>query len=219
MKGASVFSGGFIAHGNPITMHTLSALARMALIASGLVLSTATYADRGAELAGGACAGCHGADGNSPVAMFPKLASQQEIYLLREMLDYKSGKRASDIMNPLLADLAEDDIKALARFYARQKTTPAEVTKPALLPVGKQLYMHGNPDSGVPACASCHEDNGAGIDEFARVASQHVEYTLEQFRLYATGGRSNGKRIMRTIAQRMTPEETRAVAEYMASLP
>jgi len=210
---------GFIAQGNPITMHALNTLARLAIIAGSLALSSIAFADRGAELAGGVCAGCHGADGNSPVAMFPKLASQQEVYLLREMLDYKSGKRASDIMTPLMADLAEDDLKALARFYARQKTSPAEVTNPALLPLGKQLYMKGNPDSGVPACASCHEVNGAGIDEFARVASQHVEYTLEQFRLYATGGRTNGKRIMRTIAQRMTPQETRAVAEYMASLP
>ena len=200
-------------------MQNMKTLAGLALLAGGIALTPPALADKGAEIAGGACAGCHGADGNSPAAMFPKLAGQQKIYLTREMLDYQSGKRASEIMSPMMAGLSEADIEAVAAFYARQKAAPGVVTNAALLPVGKQLYLQGNPDSGIPACSSCHEENGAGIDEFARVAGQHVEYTLEQFRLYATGGRTNGKRVMRTIAQRMTPQETRAVAEYMASLP
>ncbi len=196
-----------------------SSVARLALCCSAALLVTPTWADRGAELAGGVCAGCHGADGNSAVPTFPNLAGQQQVYLLRELLDYKSGKRSSELMQPMVADLSQDDLKALAAYYARQKPAPGVVTNPGLLPLGKKIYHQGNPDNGVPACASCHEDNGAGIDEFARLAGQHVEYTLEQFRLYATGGRTNGKRIMRTIAQRLSPQETRAVAEYMASLP
>ena len=209
----------FVSHGNQTTMQTMKTLAGWALLAGGIALIPPALADKGAEIAAGACAGCHGADGNSPAAMFPKLAGQQRVYLAREMLDYKSGKRASDIMKPMMESLSEADIEAVAAYYAKQKPAPGVVSKPELLPVGKQLFLNGNSDSGIPACSSCHEESGAGIEEFARVAGQHVEYTLEQFRLYATGGRTNGKRIMRTIAQRMTPQETRAVAEYMASLP
>lgn len=171
------------------------------------------------EMAQTVCAACHGADGNSPVGAFPKLAEQQMDYLWSQMLDYQDGLRENAIMNPLMANLSESDIKELAEFYSSKEREPAEVTRPDLLPLGEQIFLNGNLDNGVPSCASCHEEDGSGFGEFPRVAGQHVEYSLEQFRLYAAGERRNGKRIMRTIAQRLSPEETRAVVEYIASLP
>jgi cytochrome c553 len=88
-----------------------------------------------------------------------------------------------------------------------------------LLPLGKKVYLEGNSDTGVPSCDGCHEENGAGSARFPRIAGQNVEYTLEQFRLYTTGKRPFGKKVMRTVAERLTEKEARAVAEYMASLP
>ena len=81
------------------------------------------------------------------------------------------------------------------------------------------IYLEGNPVSGVPSCDGCHEENGYGSPRYPRVAGQNQEYTLEQFRLYATGHRKFGKKVMRTVAERITEQEAKAVAEYIASMP
>lgn len=164
------------------------------------------------------CAGCHGADGNSAAPEFPRLAGQQKVYLLREMLDYKEGRRQNEIMTPLMTSLSEADMEALAGFYAKQAPADGVVNKPPLLALGKRVYLEGNTKSGVPSCDGCHEENGEGSKKFPRLAGQHPAYTLAQLAQYATGKRSNGVKVMRTIAERLTPEEAEAVAEYMASL-
>lgn len=175
-------------------------------------------AAKGAKLAGEACAACHGKDGNSEVTTFPKLAGQQPEYLTRELRDFKEGRRESEVMTPLLTHLSEQDMADLAAFYARQKPTAASGGDPALLKVGKRLYLEGNSKSGVPSCDGCHEEDGTGAKKFPRVAGQHVDYTLEQMRLYAAGKRKNGVKVMLTVAERLTEQEARAVSEYMASM-
>ena len=67
------------------------------------------------------CAGCHGADGNSATAMFPKLAGQHEDYLYHSLKDYKSGKRKNPIMSGQVATLSDQDMQDLAAFFAKQK--------------------------------------------------------------------------------------------------
>jgi len=176
-------------------------------------------ATKAITIANEVCAGCHGVDGNSLVPTFPKLAGQQKVYLLRELTDYKSGKRVSEIMAPFMESLTLEDLPHLAAYYAKQKPTPGIVSNPGLLGIGKTLYLQGNSKTDVPSCDSCHEENGSGAGKFPRVAGQHSEYALDQFRLYATGKRTNGARVMKAIAERMSEEETRAVAEYMASMP
>lgn len=201
----------------------IKAIAAMAGIASCLgLIGVAQAADdvaKGASIATEVCAGCHGADGNSIATTFPKLAGQQKVYLLRELKDYKSGKRVSEIMVPLVATLSDDDLSNLAAYYAKQKAAPGIAGDAKLLSVGKNLYLKGNSKTDVPSCDSCHEEDGSGSGKFPRVAGQHVDYALDQFRLYATGKRTNGSRVMQAVAERMSEEETRAVAEYMASMP
>ncbi|MEW5771599.1 MAG: c-type cytochrome [Pseudomonadota bacterium] len=164
------------------------------------------------------CGGCHGADGNSAVAEFPKLAGQQKIYLLREMLDYREGRRHSEVMVPLLTPLSEQEIAGLAEYFAAQAPAPGTVARPELLALGKRVYLEGNTKTGVPSCDGCHEENGEGSKKFPRVAGQHAAYVLGQIAQYASGKRSNGVKVMRTIAERLSKEEAEAVAEYMASL-
>ncbi len=171
------------------------------------------------HIANEVCAGCHGVDGNSLVPTFPKLAGQQKVYLLRELTDYKTGKRVSETMAPFMESLTLEDLPHLAAYYAKQKPAPGVVSNPSLLAVGKTLFLQGNSNTDVPSCDSCHEEDGSGSGKFPRVAGQHSEYALEQFRLYATGKRTNGARVMKAVAERMSEEETRAVAEYMASMP
>jgi len=203
-----------------MTYPTPKFLVVLALLGGGLSLAgTALAESPAATAAANICAGCHGADGNSVATTFPKLAGQQKKYLLRELMDYKSGKRASEIMAPFMVTLSESDLTELAAYYAKQKPAPGVVGDPALLALGKTLYLKGNSKTDVPACDGCHEENGNGDGKFPRVAGQHVDYTLDQFRLYAAGRRTNGARVMQAVAERMNEQETRAVAEYMASMP
>jgi cytochrome c553 len=201
-----------------MTSHHFGRIAALALLMVPLA-AQAGDASKAISLSASLCASCHGEDGNSLVPAFPKLAGQQAVYLLRELKDYKSGKRVSEVMAPIVSGLNEEDLANLAAFYASQKAAPGTATELGLLPVGKTLYLKGNAKSGIPTCESCHEEDGSGGGKFPRVAGQNVEYVLEQFRLYAAGKRTNGARVMQTIAERMSEQETRAIAEYMASMP
>ncbi len=203
-----------------MTYPTSKFLAALALLGGGISLASAALAESpAARAAANVCAGCHGVDGNSVATTFPKLAGQQKKYLLRELQDFKWGKRVSEIMAPFMADLSEADLVELATYYAKQKPAPGVAGDPALLKAGKALYLKGNSKTDVPSCDGCHEENGNGDGKFPRVAGQHADYVLEQFRLYAAGKRTNGARVMQAVAERMSEQEARAVAEYMASMP
>lgn len=67
------------------------------------------------------CAACHGADGNSATADFPKLAGQHYDYLVKALKDYKSGARKNAIMAPQVANLNQRDFEDLAAFYSHQQ--------------------------------------------------------------------------------------------------
>lgn len=176
-------------------------------------------AARGAVLVAERCGACHGADGNSPVPTYPNLAGQHAEYILSELKAYLEKQRESDIMLPAVQAISVEQANDIAVYFARQKPAPGTVTDPSLLAFGKKVYLEGNSDTGVPSCDGCHEEGGEGSARFPRVAGQSVEYTLEQFRLYAAGKRPYGKKVMRTVAERLSEKEARAVAEYMASLP
>lgn len=83
------------------------------------------WAVRGDASAGRAkstvCAGCHGADGNSPSPAFPKLAGQNDDYLEKALRDYRSKVRVNALMNGQAANLSDQDIADLAAYFASQK--------------------------------------------------------------------------------------------------
>ena len=56
------------------------------------------------------CAACHGADGNSAVPANPKLAQQHPAYLVKQLQEFKSGKRASPVMQGFASQLSEADM-------------------------------------------------------------------------------------------------------------
>jgi cytochrome c553 len=164
------------------------------------------------------CAACHGADGNSPIALNPKLAGQLPEYLLKQLNNFKEGKRANPIMAPMVANLSADEMKGLAAYYASQKITLAKAKSNGAGSLGEKIYRGGIAATGVPACASCHGANGAGIPkQFPRVAGQHADYALAQMRAFRLGERANAPMMM-VIAAKMTDAEMQAVSDYMQGL-
>ena len=171
------------------------------------------------------CAACHGPDGNSPTSAYPLLAGQGADYLYKQLVDFKpaDGKpaaRPNDIMAGMASILSQEDMKALSIFYAKQKIKPSAATDPKLVEVGKQLWRKGDFERGIPACAGCHGPAGAGLPaQYPRLAGQYADYTVQQLKNFRAEERSNDpERMMRTIADKMSDRQIKAVADYIAGL-
>ena len=164
------------------------------------------------------CSACHGADGNSAITLNPKLAGQHPEYLLKQLTNFKEGKRANAVMAGMVANLTADDMKALAKHYAGQKQTLGKAKSNGAGSLGEKIYRGGIAATGVPACAACHGANGAGIPkQYPRVAGQHADYALQQLRTLRTSERANAPMMM-TIAAKMTDAQMQAVADYMQGM-
>ena len=171
------------------------------------------------------CAACHAADGNSIAPANPKIAGQFADYLQKQLIDFKpkAGKkpaRESAVMNAMVANLSEADMKNLAAYYGDQKLKPAVAADKQLVALGQKLWRGGNAGAGVPACAGCHGPAGAGIPgQYPRLAGQYAEYVAAQLKAFRDGGRANDSNgMMRGVAAHLTEREIRAVAEYAAGL-
>jgi cytochrome c553 len=164
------------------------------------------------------CSACHGADGNSVISLNPKLAGQHPEYLLKQLTNFKEGKRANAVMSGMAANLSPDDMKGLAAYFAGQKLTLGKAKSNGVDSLGEKIYRGGIAATGVPACAGCHGANGAGIPkQYPRLAGQHADYALAQLRTLRTGERANAPMMM-AIAAKMTDAEMQAVADYMQGL-
>ncbi len=167
------------------------------------------------------CAGCHGADGNSAVPNFPKLAGQGERYLVKQIGDIKSGARVVVEMTGLTDALTEQDIADIAAYYASQNTTVGKA-KPDLVAAGEKLFRSGNMAKGIPACTGCHNPSGKGNAPagFPKVGGQHAQYIENQLNNFRSGDRTNDgeSRMMRDIAANMSDAEIKALASYISGL-
>lgn len=167
---------------------------------------------------GATCAACHGADGNSGVPANPKLAQQHPEYIMKQLADFKAGKRTNPIMQGMAAPLTDADIKNIGYWAASQKAKPGFAKDKALVALGEQIYRGGIQAKQVPACAGCHSPNGAGIPaQYPRLAGQHADYTAAQLTSFSNGTRQNGPMMM-AIASKLSDREIKAVADYIAGL-
>jgi cytochrome c553 len=187
--------------------------------------SAATAQDKAQGIAAQVCAACHAPDGNSVAASNPKLAGQFPDYLQKQLHDFKAqdGKkplRESAIMNGMVANLSDDDIKGLAAFYAGQAQKPAAASDKQLAAVGQKLWRGGDAAHAIPACEGCHGPAGAGIPaQFPRLSGQFADYVAAQLTAFREGKRSNDRNgVMRGVAAHMNDGQIKAVAEYAAGL-
>lgn len=171
------------------------------------------------------CVGCHGADGNSPAAPNPHLAGQHAAYLLKQLTNFKSvdGKpavRDNAIMAGMVAGLSDEDMKNLAAYFSQQKLKPAVAKDEKLIAEGQKLWRMGDFSKGIPACAGCHGPAGAGLPaQYPALAGQLPEYTEDQLKKFRSGERANDpEKMMRMIADKMSDQQIKAVAEYAAGL-
>lgn len=199
-------------------------LRNMAMLIIGLLSSVYAYAAgdaaKATTIATTVCVACHGADGNSAVSLYPKLAGQHPEYITKQLTNFKAGDRKNPIMTGMVANLSAEDMLNLGAYFGSQTPKPGTAKSNGPGSVGEKIYKGGIPGIGVPACASCHGPTGAGIPvQFPRLAGQHSEYVVTQLKAFHTGERANdGAKMMRMIAAKLSDQDMAAVADYIQGL-
>jgi cytochrome c553 len=169
------------------------------------------------------CAACHGADGNSVVPNWPKLAGQHSAYLERQLGLIKSGSRPVPEMAGIVISLSDQDIADVAAYFSTQ-TTSAGLADETLRANGERLYRSGNAETDVPACMSCHGPAGEGnpLSGYPSIAGQHSVYSEKMLKGFRTGTMwgddDTNSKIMTTVTSRLTDPEIKAVASYIQGL-
>jgi len=164
------------------------------------------------------CAACHAADGNSATPANPKLGQQHPEYLVKQLHEFKSGKRANAVMSGMVAGLSDADMRNIAYWLASQKAKPGFAKDKDTVLLGERIYRGGIPDRQIAACAGCHSPNGAGIPaQYPRLSGQHADYTAAQLVAFRDGARKNSAQ-MTGVAAKMNDREIKAVSDYIAGL-
>jgi cytochrome c553 len=167
---------------------------------------------------GAGCVACHGQGGNSGTPANPKLAAQHDAYIVKQLQEFKSGKRPNPIMQGFASQLTDADMKNIAAYVSTQKSSPGFAKDKELVSLGEKIYRGGIQSRAVPACSGCHSPNGAGIPaQYPRLSGQHADYTASQLVAFRDGIRKNSPQ-MSQIAVKLNDREIRAVADYISGL-
>jgi len=202
-----------------------------ALLFSGLVALTSLHSQanepaatpkpdlaKGAATAAAVCAACHSIDGSRGNPAQPILQGQHPEYLVKQLTEYKSGKRVNAIMQGFAATLSEDDMRNVAAFYASKIAKPGFAKQPQLVALGEKVYRGGIAERNIPACSGCHGPTGSGMPaQYPRVAGQHAEYTEAQLNAFRSGARHNNVQ-MTGVAAKLNDREIKALADYIAGM-
>ena len=118
---------------------------------------------KGQALSTQVCGACHTADGSRGAPANPIIAGQHPEYLVKQLEEFKSGKRNNPVMKGFATPLSEADMRSVAAFYGSKQTEPGYAKNKDLFTLGQKIYRGGIADKQVPACAGCHSPTGAGI--------------------------------------------------------
>ena len=164
------------------------------------------------------CVACHTADGTRGSPANPILQGQHPEYIVKQLQEFKSGKRKNAVMSGMVAALSDDDMKQLGAFYGSKTAKPGFAKSKDTLALGEKIYRGGIMERQVPACAGCHTPSGAGMPaQYPRVGSQHGDYTEAQLIAFRAGTRGNSAQMV-AIAGKMNDREIKAVSDYIAGL-
>lgn len=180
------------------------------------------------EQAAAVCTACHQADGGGRHVeggeSWPRLAGLNAAYIAKQLHDFKSGDRTNPSMAPFAARLDEQQIADLAAYYSQMPLTPGqggEKADEALLQRGESIALHGDWSTYLVSCKSCHGPDNQGVGEvFPGIAGQHAGYIESQLQAWKNKTRSNDPQdLMGTVARRMSDDDIRAVAAWLANQP
>jgi len=189
-------------------------LFRWTLLAAGMLLTAAQAS--AADIAAGreraeVCQSCHGVQGVSELPTIPSLAGQQDKFLQWQLVFFRSGRRANEIMGPMAADLTDEDVRNLGAYFASLPKGPPPVTEidPAIRQAGQQLAEQHR-------CAACHTDSFAGKQAAPGIAHQHGEYLIKALTDYRSSARpSTGVAAMTEAASGLSDDDIVKLARFL----
>ncbi|MEX8194065.1 c-type cytochrome [Comamonas guangdongensis] len=175
-------------------------------------------AAKGQASYGAVCAACHAADGNSSVPLQPKLAGQHPEYLVKQLREFKDGKRNDPVMKGFASALSDGDMQNIAAWLHTQAPKNGFSKDKDLIALGERIYRGGIQERQIAACAGCHSPNGVGIPaQYPRLSGQHSDYTVKTLTAFRDGTRGNSIP-MAQVAAKLNDREIKAVADYIAGL-
>lgn len=173
---------------------------------------------KGQAIATQVCGACHTHDGTRGAPANPIIAAQHPEYLVKQLVEFKAGKRKSAVMAGFAGTLSEDDMRHVSAYYGSKSAAGGAAKSKATIRLGERIWRGGIAEKAVPACAGCHGPTGAGIPaQYPRLAGQHADYAELQLLAFRSGARANNAQ-MTAIAAKMNDLEIKAVADYAAGL-
>ena len=165
-----------------------------------------------------ACVSCHGAGGNSTIAVNPRLSAQIANYTHKQLVDFTTPSRQNPVMTTYAKMMTDEEKRNVAAYLETQQAKPNAARNKDTLEMGKKIYRGGIAGTGVAAGATCHGPAGGGVPAlFPRIAGQNTDYTVATLQAFKSGARANSVQ-MTTLAKRMSDEEMKAVADYISGL-
>ena len=158
------------------------------------------------------CGLCHGLDGDSAMAKFPKLAGQRAAYVEKQLDDFRAGRRLDDggQMQAIVSELAPADIPIVAAWFESQPPPEPAVAGD---PQGAALFEDLQ-------CGGCHGGTAPAGLTVPHIAAQHAPYIERQLRAFRGGGRDNDPDgVMRRVAKDLTDAQIAQLAAHVSSLP
>lgn len=185
----------------------------------------------------GACAACHGMDGNPPTDQYPRLAGMPERYIAEQLALFKGEQRNTGmaaVMIPMAKPLSAQDMRDIGAYYAQQQAgagiaddtvlTEGPYAGMKFYQVGEKLFRGGDAQRGIPACMACHGPAGGGNPgpAYPHVGGQFEAYTARRLQEYRDGVPNLQDQplfqVMATVAQDLTDQEIQALATYLQGL-
>lgn len=157
------------------------------------------------------CAACHGEDGNSRIPNVPSLAGQPEFFLVNQLFLFREGVRKLEAMAPLVKDLKDDDLVAMAKHFAALEPNPSEE------PIDPALVKRGAALAEPLRCASCHLPTLTGQAQMPRLAKQRIDYLIHAMKEFRDNKRSGADTLMSNVLIGVSDAELAALAHYSAS--
>jgi len=163
------------------------------------------------------CGYCHEYDGNSKTPSYPRLAGQQRLYLVKQLNDFKSGKRKG-MMQATAELLSDTEVKIVSEYFSKQQLMTGPVVTRPEFKMAKKIYFEGDEGRGLSSCAGCHGLKGMGAGLIPRIAGQHKDYLRTQLMAFKARDRKNDEAgFMRDVVEKLTIREIEILASYLAS--
>lgn len=172
------------------------------------------------------CGECHGLDGAGNHIKFPRLAGQRQSYIVKQLYDFRVGRRKNDggQMQQTATEVDEADIPRVAEWFASQTPPWPKLTieaEPDLVRA-RELSMSGV--VGRPACLSCHSAASLGLldrpYDAPRIAGQRDYYIAKELTDFRDGRRANDpEQVMSKIARHLTDTDIVSLAIFLSQNP